>query len=123
MEHLLICVEPNAPVDIYEFFEGNFRDPGWEPYVIPVTDVKLADLRDIAAVIAIASNWPQENIHAWLADIRTTVGPNKRVLAILPRPPCDYPDATRAMWDQALGYGYKINAVIAIIRDFVAGRR
>ena len=122
METVLICVAPDAGLDIYQFFEERFKGPGWEPYVIPATEVAGAKVHRAAAVVAHASYWPQAHIHNWLADIRETVGPRNRVLAILPHPPHYYPEETQTLWNQALGYGYKINAVIEIIDDFIAGR-
>lgn len=121
METILVCVNPDASSDIYSFFDTHFRGHGWESYVIPVTDVAEAHVLRPAAVIAHASNWPQPLLHKWLADIRATIGPRKQLLAILPRPPCEYTNDTQALWNKAVGYGFKIHEVTAIIRGFIAG--
>lgn len=122
METVLVCVSPAADYDLYRFFDAQFKGKDWEPYVVPVTEVEKVNRRQVVAVVAHATDWPAEHIHTWLMRIRSALGPHKRLLALLPKPPEHYPPETRALWDHALGYGFKVGAAIAIVDDFIAGR-
>jgi len=121
-ETVLICVAPEAGADLYQFFERQFKGRGWEAHVIPVTDVGTVEPDEIAAVIAHASDWPDEKLAEWLTLIRSALGSRKRVLALLPRPGEHYPAGTQALWTHALSYGFKISQALEIVNDFLAGR-
>ena len=123
METVLVCVAPEAGYDLYELWHQQFRGAGWEAYVLPVTELATSTLPPLAAVVAQATDWPESRLHEWLAAIRQAVGARRRVLALLPRPPESYPEATRALWNEALGYGAKIGEVVEIVNDFLAGNR
>jgi hypothetical protein len=123
METVLVCVAPEAGYDLYELWHQQLHGAGWEAHVLPVTEVGYAVLPPIAAVIAQATDWPEAHLHAWLSAIRQVVGPRKRVLALLPRPPANYPAETQALWNHALGYGAKISDVVEVVNDVLAGRR
>ncbi len=121
METVLICVAPEASYDLYELWHQQFHGAGWEAHVLPVTEVGAVPLPPVAAVVAQATDWPDEYLHAWLSAIRQAVGPRRRILALLPKPPASYPAATQALWHHALGYGAKISEVVAVVNDFLAG--
>jgi hypothetical protein len=123
VETVLVCVAPDASYDLYELWHQQLHGAGWEGYVLPVTDVFGAVLPPVAAVVAQATDWPEAHLHGWLSAIRQAVGPRKRVLALLPKPPASYSAETQALWNHALGYGAKINEVVEVINDFLAGRR
>lgn len=123
METVLVCVAPDARFDLYELWHQQLHGAGWEAHVLPVTDVMGAGLPPVAAVVAQATDWPEAQLHGFLSAIRQAVGPRKRVLALLPKPPASYPAETQALWNHALGYGAKINEVVEVIDDFLAGRR
>ena len=123
METVLVCVAPEAGYVLYELWHQQFHGAGWEAHVLPVTEVGVTPLPPIAAVVAQATDWPDEQLEAWLALIRRTVGPRRRVLALLPRPPASYPAATQVLWHAALGYGHTISEVVAVVNDFLAGNR
>jgi hypothetical protein len=122
METVLVLVAPEAGFDLYELVQRQFRGRGWEAMVLPVTDVATADLPPIAAVVAHATDWPEKNLHEWLAAVRERVGKRKRLLVLLPRPPASFPPETQMLWSGALGYGAKISEAVAIVDDYVAGR-
>jgi hypothetical protein len=123
METVLVCLSPSASIQDYEFFEAQFKGKGWEPYVVDADAAGEADTTRIAAVVAHATDWPEAELAGRLRRIREAVGPRKRLLAILPRPPDQYPAETQQLWSQALGYGFKISEAVAIVDDFIAGRR
>ena len=116
-----MCVAPDADYALYELWQRQLRGRDWEAFVISVTEVGDVEMPRVAAVVAHASDWPPGQVHAWLADIRRVVGPRKRLLALLPRPPASYPAETQALWTRALGYGAKISEAVAVVDDFIAG--
>src|SRR5687767_1213001 len=122
METVLVCVAPQADYDLYELWHQQFHGAGWEAHVLPVTELGAAPLPPIAAAVAQATDWPDDQLAPWLAAIRHVVGPRRRLLALLPRPPASYPAETQALWHHALGYGHKISEVVAVVNDFLAGR-
>ena len=121
METVLVCVAPDAGYDLYELWHQQFHGAGWEAHVLPVTEVGMAPLPPVAAVVAQATDWPDDQLHAWLVAIRQAVGPRRRMLALLPRPPASYPVETQALWHHALGYGAKISEVVEVVNGFLAG--
>ncbi len=121
METVLVCVAPEAPYDLYELWHQQLHGAGWEAHVLPVTEVGQAPLPTVAAAVAQATDWPEEHLHTWLAALRAALGPRKRLLALLPRPPATYPAETQALWNHALGYGAKISDVVGVVNDFLAG--
>ena len=123
METVLVCVAPEAGYDLYELWHQQFKGAGWEAFVLPADEIGTTRLPPVAAVVAQATGWPDDHLHAWLAAIRQAVGPRKRVLALLPRPPASYPTETQALWHHALGYGARINDVVEVVNEFLAGRR
>ena len=123
METVLVCVAPEAGYDLYELWHQQFHGAGWEAYVLPVTDIGTTVLPPLAAVVAQATDWPDEHLHAWLSAIRQAVGPRKRLLALLPRPPASYPAETQSLWHHALGYGTTLHEVVEMVNDFLAGNR
>lgn len=123
METVLVCVAPEATYDLYELWHQQFHGAGWEAHVLPVTEVSTASLPPVAAVVAQATDWPDAELHACLRLVRQAVGPRRRILALLPRPPATYPAETQALWNHALGYGAKLTEVVAIVNDFLAGNR
>ena len=123
METVLVCVAPEADYALYELWHQQFHGAGWEAHVLPVTELDPASLPTVAAVVAQATDWPDDQLAPWLAAIRQAVGPRRRVLALLPRPPASYPAETQALWHHALGYGHKLSEVVAVVNDFLAGRK
>jgi hypothetical protein len=123
VETVLVCVAPEAGYDLYELWHQQLRGAGWEAYVLSVDEVGLNPLPPVAAVVAQATDWPDDKLHAWLAAVRRVVGPRKRLLALLPRPPESYPPETRALWHHALGYGARLTEVVGVVNDFLAGNR
>jgi hypothetical protein len=123
METVLVCVAPEAGYDLYELWHRQLHGAGWEAYVLPVTEIATTALPRVAAVVAQATDWPDEELHAWLSAIRKAVGPRRRLLALLPRPPAGYPAETQSLWNHALGYGAKLTEVVEVVNDFIAGNR
>ena len=123
METVLICVAPEASYDLYELWHQQFHGAGWEAYVLPVTEVTTTELPPLAAVVAQATDWPEDKLKEWLMAIRQAVGARRRLLALLPQPPASYPAETQALWNHAFGYGAKLTDVVAIVNDFLAGNR
>ena len=123
METVLVCVAPDASYDLYELWHQQLHGAGWEAYVLPVTELGTTELPAIAAAVAQATDWPEEQLHGWLAAIRQAVGARRRVLALLPRPPASYPAETQALWNYGLGYGATISEIVAVVSDFLAGNR
>ncbi len=121
MEIVLVCVAPDADYALYELWHRQFRGRDWEAFVLPVSDVGRAELPRVAAVVAQATDWPPDKLRDWLAEVRRVVGPRKRLLALLPRPPASYPPETQALWTRALGYGATIHETVEIVDDFLAG--
>lgn len=123
METVLVCVAPEAGYDLFELWHQQLRGAGWEAHVLPVDEIGAAPLPAVAAAVAQATDWPDEKLHVWLAAVRQAVGPRKRVLALLPRPPETYPAETQALWNHALGYGARLSEVVGVVNDFLAGNR
>jgi hypothetical protein len=121
METVLVCVAPEAGYELYELWHQQFHGAGWEAHVLPVTEVGAELLPPVAAAVAQATDWPDEQLPVWLAAIRQAIGPRKRLLALVPRPPASYAAETQALWNHALGYGAKINEVVAVVNDILAG--
>lgn len=121
MEIVLVAVAPEAGYAEYELLRRHLRGPGWEAEVLPV-DEAIEQPPAAAAVVAVATDWPAEQVGPWLAALRQAVGPRKRLLALMPQPPESYPPETQALWTRALGYGTRLREAAEIVGDFVAGR-
>ena len=122
MDTVLICVAPNDHPSVYDFFINSLQDQGWDLLIIPVTEISTENIEGVAAVLAYAVNWPKESLHGWLSDTHQAIGPRRRMLAVLPRPPHSYPDETQILWNESLGYGAKIISIVSIVRNFISGR-
>ncbi len=122
MDTVLICVSPEADFALYELWHQQFRGREWEGFVLPVTELSRAELPTVAAAVAHATDWPDEHLAEWLGLIRRAIGPRKRLLALLPRPPSSYAPEIQALWTRALGYGAKIGEAVTIVEEMIAGR-
>jgi hypothetical protein len=123
LETVLVCVAPEAGYELYELWHQQLHGAGWEAFVLPVTDLAGTALPPVAAAVAQATDWPDADLHEWLSALRQALGPRKRLLALLPRPPGSYPAETQSLWNHALGYGAKLTEVVAVVNDFLAGNR
>jgi hypothetical protein len=121
VETVLVCVAPEADYDLYELWARHLRGAGWEPHVVSIADLDAGSLPRLAAAIAHAVHWPDDQLPAWLGAVRRAIGPRRRLLALLPRPPASYPAETQALWTRAFGYGATIAEAVEVVNEFLAG--
>lgn len=122
METVLVCLSPGAQLADYGLFETQLKGPAWEAQAVDVTTLRAGGATEAAAAVAYAADWSDALVATWLPLVRSAIGPHRRLLAILPRPPDSYPPEIQATWTRAVGYGYKIADLIAIVDGFLAGR-
>ena len=122
MQLVLLCIDPAAERIEQDFFITQFHGRHWEPFLVSVDTLAEIELPPVAAAVAYAADWPDENLAERLQTIRSAIGDHKQLLAILPRPPDSYPEATRSIWTRAFGYGFRLSEAIDTIDDFIAGR-